>query len=228
MLVFAHRGASGYAPENTLASFEKALEMGADGIELDVRLTKDGHVVVMHDPLVMRTTKRFGSIAGKTLKNLQQLDAGKGEKIPTLQEVLDLVHKKAQVHIELKGKGTPTPVANIITEYIQKKKWSYSDFVVSSFHHNELREFKKLLPQVQIGALIIGCNIEFDKYIKEFDAYSINMWSQLIKKSTVEEAHKRGFKIFAYTVNTISGASNMEKLRVDGIFTNYPDRVRLA
>src|SRR5579862_1813792 len=156
MLKIAHRGASGYAPENTLASIKKALELGVDAIEFDVQLSKDGAVVLMHDLWLMRTTKRFGFVSHKTLKELNQLDAGKGEKIPTLEEVLDLVNRKVKVNIELKGKGTALPVSKIVSTYIQKKKWNYDDFFISSFHHQELREFKKLLPQVKIGALIIG------------------------------------------------------------------------
>lgn len=224
MLVFAHRGASGYEPENTLASFKKALELGADGVELDVRLTKDGRVVVMHDPWVIRTTKRFGSIAGKSLNELKKLNAGNGEKIPTLQEVLDLINGKVQMNIELKGKGIALPVADIIKEYAAKGKWKYSDFFVSAFHHKELLEFKKLLPQVKIGALIIGINIQFDKYQKELHAYSVNMWSPFARKSVVEKAHKKGLKVFVYTVNSKREISRMKKIGVDCILTNYPDK----
>lgn len=104
MLRIAHRGASGYAPENTLAAFKKALEFDIDVIELDVHLTKDNHLVVIHDKTVNRTTDGKGKVADKTLAELQKLDAGNGEKIPTLQEVLDLVNRKALVSIEIKGK----------------------------------------------------------------------------------------------------------------------------
>src|ERR1700691_2371330 len=99
MLVIAHRGASGYEPENTLASFKKALEIGVDGIELDVHLSKDGNVMVIHDSWVNRTTNGIGRVENKTLKELQKLDAGNGEKIPTLQEVLDVINRKVLINI---------------------------------------------------------------------------------------------------------------------------------
>jgi glycerophosphoryl diester phosphodiesterase len=225
MIKVAHRGASGYAPENTLASFKKALELGVDGIELDVHLSKDGKVVVLHDPLLLRTTKKFDFVSKKSLQELQKLDAGCGEKIPTLQEVLDLVNKKVFVNIELKGKGTAQAVAVIIENYVSKKKWKYDNFFVSSFNHKELKIFKKLLPQVKVGALIIGFFINYDKYIKEFDAYSINIWYRLVRKSVVDKVHKHGLKVFAYTVNNENEIKKMKELGVDGIISNYPDRI---
>lgn len=224
MLMIAHRGASGYEPENTLASFKKALEFGVDGIELDVRLSKDGQVVVMHDPWVNRTTNGWGFVKCKSLSELKKLDAGKGEKIPTLQEVLDLVNRKTTVFIELKAKGTALSVARIIEEYVQKKKWKYSDFFVLSFNHKELQEFKRLAPQVRIGAIIIGIIIQLDKYV-EMGAYFVMMWSKLVKKSIVEDAHKRGLKVFSYTVNTKDESKKMKILGIDGIPSNYPDRI---
>lgn len=226
MLRIAHRGASGYEPENTLISFRKALELGADGAEFDVHLSKDGKVVVIHDSLVNRTTNGKGFVSRKTLQELQELDAGNGEKIPTLQEVLDLIKKKMQVHIELKGKNTASPVAAIIEEYVKRKKWEYSDFFVSSFNHAELSAFKKLLPQVKIGALIIGIKIQLDTYKKKLDAYSVNMLYKFARKSVIEEAHEKGLKVFVYTVNNVREMKRMKELGVDGIFTNYPDRMR--
>ncbi|HSX09626.1 MAG TPA: glycerophosphodiester phosphodiesterase family protein [Candidatus Saccharimonadales bacterium] len=226
MIKIAHRGASGYAPENTLTAFKKALEMGVDGIELDVHLSKDGHVVVLHDPFLLRTTKTFGWVSKKLLKELQQLDAGKGEKIPTLQEVLNLVDKRVKVNIELKAKGTARAVSEIIKIYVATKKWKYDNFFVSSFDHKELLEFKKLIPQIKIGAIIIGINIQFEKYKKELGAYSVSMWLPCVTKSVVQKAHKRGLKVFVYTVNDVKKMNKMKELGVDGIIGNYPDRFK--
>jgi glycerophosphoryl diester phosphodiesterase len=226
MLKIGHRGASGYAPENTLASFKKAVEIGVDGVELDVRITKDGELVVIHDAWVNRITNGWGRVSEKTLNELKQLDAGNGEKIPTLQEVLDLINRKVQVHIELKGKNTARPVAKIIEEYIKKKGWKYNDFFVSSFNHNELMIFKRKIPQIKIGALIVGVFIHYDRYIA-LGAYSINMWSKLVRKPVVENAHKRGLKVFVYTVNSEEEMERMKNLGVEGIFTNFPDRMKV-
>jgi glycerophosphoryl diester phosphodiesterase len=224
MIAIAHRGASGYEPENTLAAFKKALELGVDMVELDVYVLEDGNVVVIHDKKVNRTTNGKGYVRNKTVNELKQLDAGNGETIPTLQEVLDLVKRKAKVNIELKGKGTAQPVSNILKEYIQKKGWNYTDFLVSSFDHNELRAFTQLLPQILIGVLIIGIFVQFDKY-KKMNAYSVHMWSKLVRKSLIEKAHKRGLKLFVYTVNNSNEIKKMKDLGVDGIFSNYPDKI---
>lgn len=225
MIKIGHRGAAGYEPENTLASFKKALQLGVDGVEFDVYALRDGTVVVMHDKKVDRTTNGKGSVTEKSLQELKQLDAGKGEKIPTLQEVLDVVDGHAQVNIELKGEQTAGPVANIIKDYVQHKGWKYNDFFVSSFNHKELKRFKELLPNVKIGVLIIGLLVRFDQY-KKIDAYSVNMFSKLIRKSTVEKAHKHGLKVYAYTVNTEKEIEKMKNFQVDGIISDYPDRIK--
>ena len=224
MKKFGHRGAGGYEPENTLASFKKAIELGVDAIELDVHSLKDGTLVVIHDKKVNRTTNGYGYISKKTIEEIKLLDAGNGEKIPTLQEVLDLVNRKVQVNIELKGKNTAFPVSILINEYVRKKNWKYSDFMVSSFNLHELLVFKKLLPKVRIGVLIIGFILQFDKYVA-LGAHSVNIWSKLVRKSAVEKAHKYGLKLFAYTVNNKSEIAKMKDMGVDGVFSDYPDRI---
>ncbi len=120
MLKIGHRGAMGYAPENTLGSFAKALELGVDGIELDVHVCKSGEVVVIHDERVDRTTNGKGQVKEMTLKELKELDAGKGERIPTLEEVLDFVDRRAFIDIELKAEGIGNSVADIVRKYIQE------------------------------------------------------------------------------------------------------------
>src|SRR5260221_182635 len=124
-LIVAHRGASGYEPENTLAAFERAIAMGAPMIELDVHLSKSDEVVVIHD----YHTSDMQEVSKLTTQELKQYDVGKGERIPLLSEVLDLVHEKAILNIELKAHGTAKPVAELL------KKWNPEKFVVSSFNH---------------------------------------------------------------------------------------------
>lgn len=224
MIRFGHRGAKGYSPENTLASFKKALELGVDVIELDVYLSKDNHLVIMHDKTVNRTTNGKGNIADKTLAELKKLDAGNGEKIPTLQEALDLINRKAYVNIELKGKGKAIPVADIIKKYVVEKGWKYSDFMVSSFNRQELQLFKHLLPQVKVAVSIVGILKQFDKYKKQ-GADSVYIWSKLVRKSVVEKAHKNELKMVVYTVNGKKEIAKMKSLGVDGIISDYPDRI---
>lgn len=228
MLRYGHRGARGYAPENTLASIKKALELGVDGIEFDVYALYDGTVIVIHDKTVDRTTNGKGDIEKKTLKEIKQLDAGNKEKIPTLHEVLDVVNRKAIVNIELKGKGTAMPVANIINTYVKEKAWKYNDFLVSSFNHQELQAFNKILPQVRIGVLITFINRIFlqpERYKKDFSAYSLHLWEKFTTKSVVKKIHKHGLKVFVYTVNEETSIEKMKTFGVDCIISDYPDRI---
>jgi len=225
MLRIGHRGACGYAPENTLASFKKALELSVDYVELDVSLSRDGYLVVIHDDKVDRTTNGTGLVIEKTLKELKQLDAGNGEKIPTLQEVLDLIDKKAKVNIELKGEKTARAAAQIIEKYAQTKGWSYNDFLVSSFNHQELHAFKTLKPQVKIGALIVGIPLNYARFGKDLKAYAINISMEFINKRFVDAAHTHGLKVLVFTVNDKDDIERMKNLKVDGIFSNFPDRI---
>ena len=144
-----HRGAMGYEPENTLRSFKKALELGVDMIEFDVYVCKSGELVVIQDDTLERTTNGKGLVIEKTLAELKELDAGKEEKIPTLEEIMDLADKKVKINIELKGDNTAKPVLNMIEKYVDEKGWKYDDFLVSSFNHNELKKFKELNPKIK-------------------------------------------------------------------------------
>ncbi|HEY4476008.1 MAG TPA: glycerophosphodiester phosphodiesterase family protein [Candidatus Paceibacterota bacterium] len=224
LLKIGHRGACGYEPENTLRSFRKALELGVDMVELDVYVLNAGNCMVIHDDTVDRTTNGKGYVWEKTFEELRELDAGKGEKIPTLQEVFDLVDRKAQVNVELKGVNTAEPVARLIEQYVAEKGWSYDDFLVSSFNHVELKKFHDTLPQVRIGSLITAIPITYAQFGEELGAYSVNLNKEFISREFVEDAHKRGMKVFVFTVNEPDEIEQMRSLGVDGVFTNYPDR----
>jgi glycerophosphoryl diester phosphodiesterase len=224
MLNIGHRGASGYEPENTLRSFSRALTMNIDAIELDVHLTKDKKLVVIHDNSVKRTTNGKGWVRNLTLKELKKLDAGLDEKIPTLKEVFDLVNKKVFINIELKGKGTAKPVARLIEQYT-KKGWWYNHFVISSFNFKELEDFYKINKKVRIGVLFERNPNDFFKKAALINAYSINFPMPLVTKKYVEKAHKQSLKLLVWTVNTKKDITRMKKLKVDGIFTNFPDRI---
>ncbi len=140
-LIIGHRGASGYEPENTLLSFKKAISLNADMIEMDIFKCKTGELVIIHDNTVDRTTNGKGYIRDLTFQELRILDAGKGEKIPTLTEVLDLVNNKIKINLELKGEETAGPVCELIRKYVEEKGWNYNDFYISSFNHRLLQEF---------------------------------------------------------------------------------------
>ncbi len=222
---FGHRGAKGYEPENTLLSFKKALELNIDFIELDVFICKTGEIVIIHNDRIDRTTNGKGYISEKTFDELRKYDAGKGQKIPTLNEVLNLVDRKVKVNIELKGEGTAKPVASIIEEYVSKKGWEFDDFLISSFNHYELKDFIKINPEVKIGALIAGIPLGYSKFAEKLNAYSVHLSKDFINKKFVGDAHKRGMKTFVYTVNDSTEINRMKALGVDGIFSDYPDRL---
>jgi glycerophosphoryl diester phosphodiesterase len=152
MIVIGHRGSAGNEPENTLRSIVRAVEDGADVVELDVHLTKDGRLAVIHDAEVNRTTNGKGKVAEMTLEELGLLDAGKGEKVPSLEEAIEAVDQRIPINIELKALGTAQAVRDLIEFYVTEG-WNRRDFMVSSFEHNELHFFSSIAPDVKIGVL---------------------------------------------------------------------------
>jgi glycerophosphoryl diester phosphodiesterase len=225
-LIIGHRGASGYEPENTLLSFKKAISLNADMIEMDIFKCKTGELVIIHDNTVDRTTNGKGHIMDLTFKELRILDAGKGEKIPTLPEVLDLVNKKIKINLELKGEEIAGPVYKLIRKYVEEKGWSYNDFFISSFNYRLLQEFIKLIPNnvaIKICPLIYGIPIDLSQFTLKFKAYSINISGDFIDKKIINDAHAQGMKVFVYVVNNPDEALKMKSLGIDGIFTDYPD-----
>jgi len=226
MQIIGHRGASGYKPENTLASFQSAIAQGVDMIELDVCALPSGQVVVMHDDTVNRTTNGDGAIATYEYADLQKLDAGSGQHVPLLIEVLDLIHKRVPINIELKrGNNIAVLVSEIIDYYVTQKTWSRSLFVVSSFDHKILREFAALQPDVRLGVLFRDAPTRYWAASNEHTVFSANMDAAHITRDNVLQAHRRGFKVYAYTVNSKKQARHLRAMKVDGIFTNYPDKL---
>ncbi len=223
MLIIGHRGAAGHEPENTIQSFNKAIELGAKMIEFDVQLCKSGEVVVIHDFTLERTTNGTGLVIETLLTELKKLDAGKGQEIPTLEEVMDTIDKKAIVNIELKGKSIARPAAKIISNFIENNNWQTDDFLISSFNHQELFAFKKLMPEIRIGVLYEDIPNNFNETASALNAYSINADFNSLNKKIVAWIHSVGYKVYAYTVNTKEDRLKMKQMDVDGIFTDFPD-----
>lgn len=224
VLRIGHRGAMGYQPENTLSSFKKAIELGVDIIELDIRICKTKELVVIHDETVDRTTNGKGYIFIKTFKELKELDTGKGEKIPSLNEALNYINKKAIVNIEMKDKCAKTLV-NVIEEYIERRGWSYENFIISSFNYAELVELRKKNPKIKISILVKKIPKDFKEIIDKLQPYSINIAKNYINKKLIEDYHRQGIKVFVWTVNDLTEINNLKSLRVDGIVSDYPDRI---
>lgn len=236
MLNCGHRGASGTEPENTLRAFKAALAMGADSIELDVHRCKSGELVVIHDGDVSRTTNGTGKISELTLEEIRQLDAGKGERIPTLDEALAAVKGGCRdgsdptVFVEVKSPGGKE-VAKAVHRAVASEGWSYDKLPVIGFNHLQIGLIKRGNPDIQTG-------ISLDKkkgYLapaligiaKLAGASAINPHHALVTPEWVEQAHKSGLKVNTWTVNEHEDIKRVAEAGVDAIIGNFPDRTRL-
>ena len=213
----AHRGASAYEPENTLASFKKAIDMNTDLIEFDVRCTQDSQLVVIHDKKVDRTTDGSGLVGHKTLSELKELDAGKGEEIPTLDEVLELFRGKTRFAIELKENG----VEDKIVQQIKKHGVEKESFVIS-YKPNRLKVIKHLEPSISTG-LISFSSMNFIKNALNCGADAVAPFHWFVSNNTVRRARESGLHLFTYVVDESVKARVLRERGVQGIVTNRPD-----
>lgn len=222
LIIAAHRGASGYEPGNTLSAFKRALEMGAPLIELDVQRCKSGQLVVIHDDTITVNgiKKNISELPWNVLKTY---DVGNGQKIPLLSQVFDLINKQATIIIELKDTKSTKAVADLIMHYIQHKNWSEQNFIIESFDHYRLLEFRNYCPRVKTAVLFEGNPIGLAQIVRNAHAGYAFMYHQWITKEFVADAHKYGIQVFAYTVNTKPLAKKLQNLDIDGIITDYPD-----
>lgn len=220
---FAHRGASGYEPENTLRSFSRALELGAQWIELDVRVVED-QPIIFHDRTLRRRTGVGGVVEKLPLSFLRSLDAGKGEKIPLLSEVTDLVSQRAKLQLELKSRGAASAVAAHLSRCLSNGAVP-SDFLISSFDFEEALLFTKLLPQVPVGLLIHGYPRNPEELAHQLSAVSVHINLDAVTPKRVADLHSAGLKVFVYTVNEPADLQFVRNAGVDGVFTDFPDRV---
>jgi glycerophosphoryl diester phosphodiesterase len=225
ILKIGHRGAKGYEPENTLISFEKAIEMGADGIELDVHLSQDGHLIVIHDETIDRTTNGKGIVNQLTLQELKSFKINEKYTIPTLEEVLDLVNQRCFVNIELKNQDTAEKVVQLIEHYISNKNWNQTHFLVSSFDWNALQQVRFLNENIRIGVLTetdLDLAISFSRFLK---AEALHPDFQLLTDDYVSKIKEKGIQVFPWTVNEIEDVERMKSFKVDGIITDFLERI---
>ncbi|MCC5911378.1 MAG: glycerophosphodiester phosphodiesterase [Clostridiaceae bacterium] len=232
MLIIAHRGASGYAPENTIAAMDLAIKQGCDGIEMDVQLTKDRHVVVCHDWTVDRTTDGTGEIRNLTLEEIEKLDTGSwfsekfaGEKIPTLEEVINFVPDSLLLNIEIKMQSfDDRDIEKKVMELLEKYN-RMDNTIVSSFNHLYLQKIKRLNAKVKIGSLYEAYLLNPCDYFKRngLDLYSFHSSSYYINYEMVKQLQDNNMKVYCWTVNDKEKANQLMDMGVDGIITNYPD-----
>ena len=217
-ICIGHRGASGHAPENTLKAFERAIDMGCPWIELDVYVV-DGELLVIHDEKLNRTTNGSGFVEAQTVEYLRSLDAGDGEKIPLLAEVIERVAHRCKINIELKGPNTAEPVNALLDDFIAKG-WREDEFMISSFDHELLAAAS---PRIKRGALFHKQVDSMFERADKLNAYAINLSQKMTDTEIVAQAHEKGYLVFVYTVNTHDEMLVLKNMGVDGLFTNFPD-----
>jgi glycerophosphoryl diester phosphodiesterase len=217
MLRIGHRGARAYEPENTLRSFKKALEIGVDAVELDVRKTKDNQLVVIHDADVKKTTNGKGLVSELTLKEIKGFSTEKGEKIPTLKETLDFLDKKAKILIELKEAGFEENVLSLVHE-----KGLQKNVVIVSFLEDALRKVRELDKDVETG-LIYAKHKNPLKAALELKAQYLVAFYKFTHTTNIQKAHENGLKVIVWTVNAPEEVAEYMKKGVDGIASDKPD-----
>lgn len=224
-LVIGHRGAMGHETENTLASIQKALDLGVDMIEIDVFKIESGEIVVFHDERVERLSNGGGRIEEYNIVAIKQLILDGNHKIPQLQDVLKLIDNRAALNIELKGANTADRVNFIIDYYSRERGWNVENFIISSFKWDELRKMRQLNDSVRIAILTEENPLKAIPVAKELEAEAINPDFKTLNTENVSEMHNAGFKIYTWTVNEAEDIQKMKNLGVDGIISNFPERV---
>ncbi len=217
MIKIGHRGASAYAPENTLKSFKKAIEMGVDAIEFDVRKTKDNRLVVFHDANVKRTTNGRGLVADLTLSEIKDLSTEEEEKILTLEEALDCIGNDARAFIELKDQGIEEQTLKIV----HSRKLDQNSVIIS-FLEDVLRKIRDLDKNIETG-LIYAKHPHPEKTAIDLKANYLVSLYRFTHTTNIEKAHKNGLKVIVWTINTKEEAEEYKKKGVDGIASDKPD-----
>jgi glycerophosphoryl diester phosphodiesterase len=224
ILIIGHRGANKEAPENTLKSFRKAIELGADYIEFDLHESKDGVLVIMHDESTLRTTGYPGLIRNMTLDELKELDCGEGEKIPTLNELIELAKGKINLQCEIKASG----IAEKLVDLLRQENLMEST-IISSFDHEELKKIQKIEPRVKLAALepsgvgwitdwVKKKNLIDDAISNNF--YAIHPLYKLVNKDFIEYANQNKLKVNPWTVDSKNAMKKLISYGVDAIITN--------
>lgn len=233
VLNIAHRGASGHAPENTMAAFERCIELGATAIETDVQMTSDGSLVLIHDESLARTAGSPKLVKDVTLEELRRLDAGswfdpafRGERVPTLRELLELVKPYSLLlNLELKNGVVPYPgLEEAVVEEI--RRFGMSDRVIlSSFNHYSLVKCKRLAPEVRTGILYMEGLYEPWDYASRIGAEALHAYHYAVLPEWVAQAAERGIAYHPFTVNEPAEMRRLLAAGVSGIITDYPDRL---
>lgn len=229
--VWAHRGASGYAPENTMSAFRKAIEMGADGIELDVQMTKDGHIVVIHDEWIDRTSNGTGWVKDYTIDELRKYNFNNGnkdypmEKIPTMEEVFELVKPtKLSINIEIKTGIVFYPQIEEKILAMTKRMGMEDRVIYSSFNHSTIVKIHEIDKNAQVGFLYADGTLNMPEYGVKYGVNALHpALYNLQYEGFVKECREKNLKLHVWTVNEKEHMMLCVQMGVDAIITNYPD-----
>ena len=223
-LNIGHRGAKGHTAENTLASFQKALDLGADGIEVDVHVSADGEIIVIHDETVDRTTNGKGRVADLSLSQIQRLKIG-GLIVPTLADTIEFIPRDKLINIEIKVKVAAKPVMHLIEKYVEETGRDYTQFLVSSFDWVALKEIREANANIPLGVLTetnLELAIGFSESIK---AETLHPYYHLLTAENTRLMQQKGLGVFPWTINEPEDLARIKSFGVDGIITDFPDRL---
>ena len=218
-VVIGHRGAAGLAPENTLKGFKLAERLGAHAVELDVQLVEH-RLAVFHDATLERTTNGTGRLEGKSWREIQALDAGEGQSVPELVDVLAVLDARTGINIELKGKGTGLALAQFL-----KRQPCPHPLLVSSFHQSELAAFRAANTQANIGLLVAKRDASTSRQAAQLNVWSVHLHDRLATPDHIANLLAHGFQVLVYTVNSQARAAELRSMGARGVFTDFPDRV---
>lgn len=221
VLKIGHRGAAGHAPENTLAAIRKGIELGVDFVEIDVRCTADGILVALHDATVNRTTNGKGPIDRLTLRDVKALDAGNGERVPMLEEVLSVVSGQAGLMLELKVKGA----AQKTVEVVQKAEFK-DPVIYASFLHEELGIIRSVDAEASLMALFGRLPQASVARAMKYSPSHVGLRHDTVTRRLVEAFHDEDLLVFVYTTDTTREIQRAVSAGVDGIISNVPERLR--
>lgn len=224
ILKIGNRGVKGHVTENTIESIKKALHVGVDGIEIDVHRCASGELVVFHDFTLDRITDGSGEVSKHTLTALKRLRTKGNYQIPTLAQVLAFIDNKCLLTIELKGQDTAKEAARIITFYVDKKGWDYQNIIVSSFQEDLIETVYKINEKIPLGVHTdanLNAAIAVATAVK---AVAIYPEYTMLTHEIVEELQEN-FKVFTYTVNNLKPIARIQSYLVDGIISDFPDRL---
>ncbi len=222
-LIISHAACGGHAPENTLAGIRKAIELGAEGIEIDVQASADGVPVLMHDLTVDRTTNGSGAVAALSLAELRALDAG-GEPVPTLAEVLDLTQGKVLLIMEIKQHGIEEHIARVVHE-----KQALDDVMTWSFYPPALEGMRAAEPQIPCALLVAGESMaQWDKMRSlalRLGVQGVSVFAPAVDERIADDCRRRGLALYTWTPDSRKEIARLVALGVDGVCSNFPDKV---